>query len=61
MLASCQTTRSVLAPRPFQSVLSMGSHDTSATTVVLMHDSQGPQGTRVVMSTAEAASFSYHQ
>ncbi|GAB3302703.1 hypothetical protein GCM10027348_29770 [Hymenobacter tenuis] len=29
----------------------------TATTVIMMHDSQGPQATRVTLTTAEAASF----
>ncbi|MBX0291601.1 hypothetical protein K3G63_14215 [Hymenobacter sp. HSC-4F20] len=55
MMASCQTTRSAFQARPFGPVMSF-SADT-ATTVLLLHDSQGPQATRVQMTVAEAAAF----
>ncbi|AHJ99587.1 hypothetical protein [Hymenobacter swuensis] len=55
LLASCQTSRPTFVPRTFGAITSFPSD--SASTVLLLHDSQGPQATRVVMTTTEAASF----
>ncbi|TGD81773.1 hypothetical protein [Hymenobacter wooponensis] len=56
MLASCQTSRSAFVSRPFRNVVDMPSD--TARTVVILHDSQGPQGTRVALTAAQAAEFS---
>ena len=56
MLASCQTSRSAFVSRPFKQVVDMPSD--TARTVVILHDSQGPQGTRVALTAAQAAEFS---
>ena len=58
-LASCQTSRMALASRPadvFASLPEYAPAD-SAETVVLLHDSQGPQATRTVLTAGEAALF----
>lgn len=55
LLASCQASRPAFVNRAFHSVGAFPSD--SASTVLLLHDSQGPQATRVVMTTAEAAAF----
>ncbi|MFD2785760.1 hypothetical protein [Hymenobacter rubripertinctus] len=55
-MGSCQTSRLAVAARTAGSPLSYPAPD-SAGTVVLLHDSQGPQGTRAVLSAAEAAPF----
>lgn len=54
-MASCQTSRSALVTRTQGHVASFPAD--SASTVLLLHDSQGPQATRAVLSEAEAASF----
>ncbi|WP_460613424.1 hypothetical protein [Hymenobacter seoulensis] len=55
--SSCQISRNVLqGPSSFGKTLSASASDT-ATTVIMMHDSQGPQATRVTLTTAEAATF----
>ncbi|TGE09641.1 hypothetical protein [Hymenobacter fodinae] len=56
MLASCQTSRSAFVSRPFKNVVDMPAD--SARTIVILHDSQGPQGTRVALTAAQAAEFS---
>ncbi|MCA8833187.1 hypothetical protein LF252_21355 [Hymenobacter sp. BT728] len=55
LLASCQASRPAFVNRTFRSVSTFPAD--SASTVLLLHDSQGPQATRVVMTTAEAAAF----
>lgn len=54
-MASCQTSRSAFQRQNLGPVMSF-SADT-ATTVLLLHDSQGPQATRVQMTAAEAATL----
>ncbi|AII52228.1 hypothetical protein N008_09590 [Hymenobacter sp. APR13] len=53
MLASCQTSRVAFQARPFGKVAATPTD----TTVLLLHDSQGPQATRVALTTAEAATW----
>ncbi|WBO83854.1 hypothetical protein [Hymenobacter yonginensis] len=53
LLASCQTSRVAFQARPFGHVAATPTD--TATTVLLLHDSQGPQATRVSLTTAEAA------
>ena len=55
LLASCQTSRVAFQARPFGQVAAMPAD--TATTVLLLHDSQGPQATRVSLTTAEAATW----
>lgn len=55
LASSCQTSRSAFQARPFGPVMSFAAD--TATTVLLLHDSQGPQATRVQMTAAEAATF----
>lgn len=59
-LASCQTSRLALAAQPtagtFAPLPEYAPTD-SADTVLLLHDSQGPQATRTVLPTEEAALF----
>ncbi|UOQ78873.1 hypothetical protein MUN84_10270 [Hymenobacter sp. 5516J-16] len=55
LASSCQTSRSAFQARHLGPVMSF-SADT-ATTVLLLHDSQGPQATRVQVTAAEAAAF----
>jgi ABC-type arginine transport system permease subunit len=55
LLASCQTSRVAFQARPFGHVAAAPAD--TATTVVLLHDSQGPQATRVALPTAEAAAW----
>ncbi|NVO32628.1 hypothetical protein [Hymenobacter lapidiphilus] len=58
-LASCQTSRLALAAQPanvFGSLPEYAPAD-SAGTVVLLHDSQGPQATRALLPAGEAALF----
>ncbi|SHI36256.1 hypothetical protein SAMN02745146_0651 [Hymenobacter daecheongensis DSM 21074] len=52
----CQTGRSALHGQGLRPMA--GTRVSADTTVVLLHDSQGPQATRVTMTTTEAASFS---
>ncbi|GAB2773402.1 hypothetical protein HNQ93_000905 [Hymenobacter luteus] len=54
-MASCQTSRSAFQPQNAGPVMSFAAD--TATTVLLLHDSQGPQATRVQMTAAEAAAF----
>ena len=56
-MASCQTSRTTFVTRSATSVAPLTIAADSAGTVVLLHDSQGPQGTRVMMSASEAATF----
>lgn len=56
MLASCQTSRSAFVSRPFKNVVDMPAD--TARQVIVLHDSQGPQGTRVALTAAQAAEFS---
>ncbi|SNC76373.1 hypothetical protein SAMN06265337_3353 [Hymenobacter gelipurpurascens] len=56
MLASCQTSRPAFVSHPFKNVVDMPSDTTRK--VIVLHDSQGPQGTRVAMTAAQAAEFS---
>ncbi|WP_156109164.1 hypothetical protein [Hymenobacter sp. APR13] len=53
LLASCQTSRVAFQARPFGKVAATPTD----TTVLLLHDSQGPQATRVALTTAEAATW----
>ncbi|RSK50843.1 hypothetical protein [Hymenobacter rigui] len=55
LMASCQTTRAALVTRTFGAVNTFPTD--SASTILLLHDSQGPQATRVTMTATEAASF----
>ncbi|WP_139925321.1 hypothetical protein [Hymenobacter sp. DG01] len=55
LMASCQTSRSAFQPRPFGQVAALSASTDS--TVLLLHDSQGPQATRVQMTAAEAATL----
>ena len=55
LLASCQTSRPAFVSRTFGNVATFPAD--SASTVLLLHDSQGPQATRVVLTATEAASF----
>ncbi|WP_426493538.1 hypothetical protein [Hymenobacter sp. 102] len=55
LLASCQTTRATFISRTLGTVASFPAD--SASTVLLLHDSQGPQATRAIMTAAEAASY----
>jgi hypothetical protein len=54
-MASCQTSRPAFVSRSFGNVATFPAD--SASTVLLLHDSQGPQATRVVLTATEAASF----
>ncbi|MET4105753.1 hypothetical protein [Hymenobacter sp. UYP22] len=54
-LASCQVSRPTFVTRTSGTVTSFPTD--SASTVLLLHDSQGPQATRAIMTTAEAAAF----
>ena len=58
-LASCQTSRLALAAQPAGTFALLPEYvpADSAGTVVLLHDSQGPQATRVVLPAGEAALF----
>ncbi|OWP65119.1 hypothetical protein CDA63_01830 [Hymenobacter amundsenii] len=57
-MASCQTSRLAVAARSAGSLITYPTAAAdSAGTVVLLHDSQGPQGTRAVLSAAEAVPF----
>ena len=56
MLASCQTSRLTLVSHPFKNVVDMPTDTTRK--VMVLHDSQGPQGTRVALTAAQAAEFS---
>ncbi|SET91276.1 hypothetical protein [Hymenobacter actinosclerus] len=59
-LAGCQTSRLALAAQPTGIVAAQPSEyvpTDSAGTVVLLHDSQGPQATRAVLPAEEAALF----
>ncbi|SDY17021.1 hypothetical protein [Hymenobacter psychrophilus] len=58
-LASCQTSRLALAAQPAGVFASLPEYTPADSTeiVVLLHDSQGPQATRVVMPAGEAALF----
>ncbi|MBC6697404.1 hypothetical protein [Hymenobacter sp. BT190] len=55
LLASCQTSRVAFQSRPFGHVAAAPTDTT--TTVLLLHDSQGPQATRVSLTAAEAATW----
>ena len=55
LMASCQTSRPTFVARTFGHVATFPAD--SASTVLLLHDSQGPQGTRAMMTAAEVASF----
>ena len=57
LLASCQTSRTAFVTRSATSPAPLMLAPDSTGTVVLLHDSQGPQATRVVMSASEAATF----
>ncbi|MBT9391999.1 hypothetical protein KLP40_02380 [Hymenobacter sp. NST-14] len=57
LLASCQTSRTAFVTRSATRTAPLTLAPDSAGTVVLLHDSQGPQATRVVMSASEAAAF----
>ncbi|UYZ58119.1 hypothetical protein [Hymenobacter latericus] len=50
-LASCQTSRSAFGPHAAPAVAML---DTDSTRVVLMHDSQSPEPTRVVVPATDA-------
>jgi hypothetical protein len=56
MLASCQTSRSAFVSHPFKSIIAMPTD--TARKVIVLHDSQGPQGTRVALTATQAAEFS---
>ncbi|KUG07940.1 hypothetical protein [Solirubrum puertoriconensis] len=51
-LASCKTSRSAFGSHAAPAVAML---DTDSTRVVLMHDSQSPEPTRVVVPASEAA------
>ncbi|GAA3920287.1 hypothetical protein [Hymenobacter algoricola] len=51
LFTSCQTSRLVLGTPP------QPAGAEAATQEVLLHDSQGPQATRVTLTAAEAAVF----
>lgn len=55
LMASCQTSRPAFVARTLGNVASFPAD--SASTVLLLHDSQGPQATRALMTATEAASF----
>jgi hypothetical protein len=52
-ISSCQTSRVAFQARPFGRVAATPTD----TTVLLLHDSQGPQATRVTLTASEAAQF----
>ncbi len=58
-MASCQTSRLALAVPSAGPLVIYPTTDAAdpAATVMVLHDSQGPQGTRVMLSATEAAPF----